>query len=155
MTIMENIENPLAQLYDDVILQHNRAPCHYEKRQTAQHIVEAFNPLCGDKFKLFLDIEDGRVQKASFHGYGCAISKAATSVLMGKIQNMPVVDVLQLIKMYFEGLNGGNTGNTEGGDPDKLNPEFKAFAAVRQFPERLTCATLSWEAAQTFFKIQS
>ena len=160
MTIMENIENPLAQLYDDVILQHNRAPCHYEKRQTAQHIVEAFNPLCGDKFKLFLDIEDGRVQKATFHGYGCAISKAATSVLMGKIQNMPVADVLKLIKMYFEGLNSGNNdgathNNREGESADKLNPEFNAFAAVRQFPERLTCATLSWEAAQTFFKIQS
>ena len=157
---MENIENPLAQLYDDVILQHNRAPCHYEKRQAAQYIVQAYNPLCGDKFILFLDIENGRVQKATFHGYGCAISKAATSVLMEKIQNMPVDEVLQLIKMYFEGLNSGQTegtsrNNREGGHSDKLNAEFEVFAAVRQFPERLTCATLSWEAAQTFFKTQS
>ena len=157
---MENIENPLAQLYDDVILQHNRAPCHYEKRQAAQYIVEAYNPLCGDKFKLFLDIENSRVQKATFHGHGCAISKAATSVLMGKIQNMPVDDVLHLIKTYFDALNreytaGTSRNNREGGHSDKLNAEFEAFAAVRQFPERMTCATLSWEAAQTFFKTQS
>ena len=149
---MENIKNPLAQLYDDVILQHNRTPCHYEKRQTAQHIVEAYNPLCGDKFKLFLDIEKGRVQKATFHGFGCAISKAATSVLMEKIQNMPVVDVLHLIKTYFDVLN---SEFNEGVHSGKLNAEFQTFAAVRQFPERMTCATLSWEAAQTFFKTQS
>ena len=102
---MKNIGNPLAQLYDAVILQHNRVPCHYEKRQTAQHIVEAYNPLCGDKFKLYLDIENGRVQQATFHGYGCAISKAATSVLMEKIQNRSIQDVNLLLKTYFEGLN--------------------------------------------------
>ncbi len=146
---MENIENPLTQLYDDVILQHNRVPYHYEKRQTAQYIVDAYNPLCGDKFKLFLDVENGQVQKATFHGYGCAISKAATSVLVKKIQNMSVQNVLHLIKTYFEVLN---SEYTEGGDSDKLNAELEAFAAVRQFPERRTCATLSWEAAQTFFQ---
>ena len=154
------MEQQLSQLYDTVILQHNRTPFNFEKRTTAPHIVEAYNPLCGDKFKLFLDIENSRVQKATFHGHGCAISKAATSVLMEKIQNMPVDEVLQLIKMYFEGLNSGQTegtsrNNREGGHSDKLNAEFEVFAAVRQFPERLTCATLSWEAAQTFFKTQS
>lgn len=149
---MENIENPLSQLYDDVILQHNREPYHYEKRQTAQHIVEAYNPLCGDKFKLFLDIENGRVQKATFHGYGCAISKAATSVLVKKIQNMPVHEVSQLTKTYFEGLVNVRKDR---GDYEKLDSELAAFTAVRQFPERMTCATLSWEAAQTFFQTYS
>lgn len=146
---MKNVAKPLAQLYDDVILQHNREPCHYEKRQTAQHIVEAYNPLCGDKFKLFLDIENGRVQKATFHGYGCAISKAATSVLMKNIQNRPIQDALLLLKTYFEGLH------TEGGAFNDSDTELAAFEAVRQFPERLNCATLSWEAAQAFLKTQS
>ena len=148
---MDNTENTLAQLYDDVILQHNREPYHYEKRLTAQHILEAYNPLCGDKFKLFLDIEDEKVQKATFHGYGCAISKAATSVLVKKIQNMPIEAVLELIKTYFDGLN---RKNTEGGQK-QWTVEMKAFLAVRQFPERLTCATLSWEAVQIFFQTQS
>lgn len=147
---MDKTENALAQLYDEVILKHNREPYHYEKRLTAQHILDAYNPLCGDKFKLFLDIEDGKVQKATFHGYGCAISKAATSVLVEKIQNMPVETVLELIKTYFDGLN---STNTEGGR-DIFPEEMKAFLTVRQFPERLTCATLSWEAAQTFFQTQ-
>ncbi len=142
---MINTENSLAQLYDDVILQHNREPCFFEKSVSAQHILDAYNPLCGDKFKLFLDIEDGTVQKATFHGYGCAISKAATSVLVLKIQNMPVKTVLELIKTYLDDLNGANTEG-RGGE------NMKAFSAVRQFPERLTCATLSWEAAQTFFQ---
>ena len=148
---MDNTENTLAQLYDDVILQHNREPYHYEKRLTAQHILEAYNPLCGDKFKLFLDIEDEKVQKATFHGYGCAISKAATSVLVKKIQNMPIEAVLELIKTYFDGLNRENTG----GGQKQWTVEMKAFLAVRQFPERLTCATLSWETVKTFIQKQS
>ncbi len=148
---MVNTENSLAQLYDEVILQHNREPCFFEKSVSAQHIVDAYNPLCGDKFKLFLDIEDGSVRKATFHGYGCAISKAATSVLVQKIQNMPLKSVLELIKTYFDALNGANT---EGGH-GHISEDWKAFLAVRQFPERLNCATLSWDAAQTFFQTQA
>ncbi len=146
---MGNINNSLSHLYDSVILQHNREPHNFEKRQTAQYILEAYNPLCGDKFKLFWDIENGKIQKATFHGYGCAISKAATSVLVKKIQNMPVEEVLQLIKTYFEGLKNGNKEGKEFGYFDK---ELAAFSAVSQFPERLTCATLSWNAVHAFFK---
>jgi nitrogen fixation protein NifU and related proteins len=140
------MEKELSQLYDTVILQHNRTPFNYEKRLTAQHIVEAYNPLCGDKFKLFLDIENGIVQKATFHGYGCAVSKAATSVLVKKLQDLPVHDVPNLIKAYFEALN------TEGVKEIGTDEELNAFAAVSQFPERMTCATLSWEAAKVFFQ---
>ena len=137
------MENALSLLYDPLILTHNRSPVNFEKRLTAQHTIEAYNPLCGDKFKLFLDIENGIVEKASFHGYGCAISKAATSVLIQRIEGQRLDGVSAVIKMYFEALN------TEGGHFDA---DLQVFSAVRQFPERLTCATLSWEAARTFFK---
>lgn len=137
------MNNSLAQLYDEVILQHNRSPFNFEKRQTAQHIVEAYNPLCGDKFKLYLDMGNGIVVNASFHGYGCAISKAATSVLIQRILGQKLDDVTKILKTYFDALD------TEG---VILDEELKTFAAVRQFPERKTCATLSWEAAQTFFQ---
>lgn len=141
------MENPLSLLYDEVILEHNRSPFHFEKRQTAQHIVEAYNPLCGDKFKLFLDIEDGTITNATFHGYGCAISKAATSVLIQRILGKKLDIVPDILKTYFDALDT----NTEGGE---LDAELKAFSAVKQFPERKTCATLSWDAAQTFFQTQ-
>ena len=151
---MDKTENALALLYDDTILKHNREPCYFEKRVSAQHILDAYNPLCGDKFQLFFNIEDGKVQKATFHGYGCAISKAATSVLVQKIQNMSVHDVQAVIKSYFDGLNGAYSVLAKDGYVH-FSEEMKAFLAVRQFPERLTCATLSWEAVQIFFQTQS
>ena len=137
------MENALSLLYDPLILAHNRSPVNFEKRLTAQHTIEAYNPLCGDKFKLFLDIENGIVEKASFHGYGCAISKAATSVLIQRIEGQRLDVVSAVIKTYFEALNTAGA---------HFDADLQVFAAVRQFPERLTCATLSWEAARIFFK---
>ena len=92
----------LTALYQGVILQHNNAPQYFEKRLAAQHVIDAYNPLCGDKFKLFLDIENGTIVKATFHGYGCAISKVATSVLLSKIQGQNIESVLnQLQKLVM------------------------------------------------------
>ena len=136
----------LADLYKGVILVHNSTPQYFEKRPTAQHIIEAYNPLCGDKFKLFLDIENGVIIKATFHGYGCAISKAATSVLLVSIQGMTIQDAVNQIDTYFSVLK---SAHTEG---SSINENMNAFKAVQQFPERLTCATLSWQAAKDFLK---
>ena len=137
----------LTDLYKGVILEHNSSPQYFEKRPTAQHVVEAYNPLCGDKFKLFLDIENGIVTKASFHGYGCAISKAATSVLLSNIQGKSTDAILHQINTYFSVLN---TPNTEGGVFDE---NIKAFKAVQQFPERMTCATLSWQSLNDWLSV--
>jgi nitrogen fixation NifU-like protein len=137
----------LTALYQGVILQHNDAPQHFEKRPAAQHVVEAYNPLCGDKFKLFLDIENGAIVKATFHGYGCAISKAATSVLLSKIQGKKIESVLNQIDTYFDILNLKKDENTEG---VLIDENLAAFTAVQAFPERMTCATLSWQATKDF-----
>ncbi len=136
----------LTDLYKGVILEHNSTPQYFEKRPTAQHVIEAYNPLCGDKFKLFLDIENGVIIKGTFHGYGCAISKAATSVLLVTIHGMTIQDAVNQIDTYFSILK---SENTEG---SSINENINVFKAVQQFPERLTCATLSWQAAKDFFK---
>lgn len=137
----------LTDLYKGVILEHNHTPLFFEKRPTAQHVIEAYNPLCGDKFKLYLDIENEAIVKASFHGYGCAISKAATSVFMSKIQGKNLQFVLNQIDTYFDIIDTKNSSDTEGA---KIDDELNAFKAVKQFPERRTCATLSWQAAKDF-----
>jgi nitrogen fixation NifU-like protein len=136
------MDSKLAQLYQDVILKHNQEPFHFEKRPTATYIVEAYNPMCGDKFKLFLTIENEIVKNATFHGYGCAISKASTSVLMKKIQDQSLNEVVKLIKGYFEIIeNNQNINHDE---------ELTAFAVAKDFPGRLKCATLAWEAMDEF-----
>lgn len=138
------MDSKLSQLYQGVILKHNNEPFHFEKRPTAQHVIEAYNPMCGDKFKVFLDIENGIVSNATFHGYGCAISKASTSVLMKKIQGQPLNEVAKLIEDYYKIIE-----NTEGVSKDE---ELTAFAAAKDFPGRLKCATLAWEAMDEFLK---
>ncbi len=98
--------------------------------------------MCGDKFKLFLTIENEIVKNATFHGYGCAISKASTSVLMKKIQDQSLNEVVKLIKGYFEIIeNNQNINHDE---------ELTAFAVAKDFPGRLKCATLAWEAMDEF-----
>jgi nitrogen fixation protein NifU and related proteins len=134
----------LTELYKGVILEHNRTPQYFGKNPTAQHVVEAYNPLCGDKFKLFLDVENGTIVKASFHGYGCAISQAATSVLLSNIQGKTIESVDNQINTYFSLLK---SVYTEG---SLFDENIKAFEAVRDFPERLTCATLSWQSLKDF-----
>jgi nitrogen fixation protein NifU and related proteins len=134
----------LTDLYKGVILEHNSTPQYFEKRPTAQHVIEAYNPLCGDKFKLFLDMENGIITKATFHGYGCAISKAATSVLLSNIQGKTIEVILSQINTYFSVLN---TPNTEGVVFDE---NINAFKAVQQFPERRACATLTWQSLEDF-----
>ena len=138
------MDSKLSQLYQGVILKHNNEPFHFEKRPTAQYVIEAYNAMCGDKFKVFLDIENGIVTHATFHGYGCAISKASTSVLMKKMQGQPLDEVEKLIENYFKIIE-----NTEGVNQDE---ELTAFAAAKDFPGRLKCATLAWEAMDEFLK---
>ena len=146
----------LTALYQSVILTHNNTPHYFEKRLAAQHVIEAYNPLCGDKFKLFLDIENDTIIKATFHGYGCAISKAATSVLLSKIQGKSVESVLNQIDTYFDVLDSKNTENTLAKDKNTegalIDENINAFKAVQAFPERRTCATLSWQAAKDFLE---
>lgn len=141
----------ITKLYQDFILKRSQDDHNFEKRPTAQHTLEAYNPMCGDKFKLFLDVENDVISKATFHGYGCAISKAATSVLIEKIQNKTYFEALNLINAYFQALKIDNTeGVTLVSKSSKIDEEIKAFEIMKQFPERMTCATLSWQAAFDF-----
>jgi nitrogen fixation NifU-like protein len=136
----------LADLYQTIMLQHDRAPFHFQKIETAPIIIPAYNPVCGDQFKLFLNIKNDVIQSAHFHGYGCAISKASTSVLVKKMQDLPLAKLEILVATFLQMLQA-DLFIIENADE-----EMAAFAAARQFPERLTCATLSWEALSMFLK---
>jgi nitrogen fixation protein NifU and related proteins len=134
----------ITQLYQDFILKKSQDDAFFEKRSMAQHTLEAYNPMCGDKFKLYLDIEDNVIKNATFHGYGCAISKASTAVLIEKIKGKALENALFVMKSYFEVLN------TEGALPENMDKDLTPFEVMKQFPERMTCATLSWQATYDF-----
>jgi nitrogen fixation NifU-like protein len=138
------MEQELNELYSPVILDHNQHPRHYQKRPEAGLILDAYNSLCGDKFKLYLDVQEGRVVQASFSGYGCAVSKAATSVLMEKIQGKTWEEVQVMVQDYLKAIKTDQGATTD--------PELLAFAAAKKFPGRLKCAVLSWEAVEEYLE---
>ena len=129
----------LKQLYQSVILKHNKEPVHFEKNEAATYVLEAYNPLCGDKFQLFFEVRDGVIEELSFHGYGCAISKASASVLVKKLEGRPAAEALELCREFLALLQG------EEDQPEAPDEELAAFTAARSFPGRMKCATLSWE----------
>jgi nitrogen fixation NifU-like protein len=137
------MDEKLKQLYQGVILKHSRSPVNYEKKEDAAIKIEAYNPLCGDQFKLFMETEEDVVKSIHFHGYGCAISKASTSILVKKIEGKKIEEVEQLLQEYFDMLESGEA------HPDE---ELEAFAAAKSFPGRMQCATLSWESLQKWLK---
>ena len=129
----------LSNLYQKVILQHNENPYHYEKREQADQVIEAYNSLCGDSFKLYLDIEAGKVKAAYFHGYGCAISKSSTSILTKRLEGMALKDIPALCEQFFTYVLPDQSPEAP------IDADFQAFEAAKQFSGRLKCATLSWE----------
>jgi len=132
----------LKNLYQGVILAHNDNPVNFEKKPEVPHVLEAYNPVCGDKFKLYLETENGKVTQAYFYGYGCAISKASTSVLVKKMIGMDAEALQQLLSQFYQ------TVGVEASGPSlfEKDEEIDAFAAARQFPGRIKCATLSWDS---------
>lgn len=128
----------LRQLYQEVILAHNKNPFHFEKREAFPIVLKAYNPICGDKFELYISEEGGKIGEIYFHGFGCAISKAATSVLAEHLQGKGLDQASKIVGKYLHSLSHEG----EGGD---LPEAFAAFEAAREFPGRMKCASLSWE----------
>ncbi|PHN05090.1 Fe-S cluster assembly sulfur transfer protein SufU [Flavilitoribacter nigricans] len=132
-------QEELNKLYDDSILQENRQPYHYGKMPDADLTLEAYNPICGDQFKLFLYTDEDSIKTAYFHGYGCAVSKASTSVLTRELEGCTIEEAKAKCRDFLNWLSEG-----EGAKVNAPN-SWESFAAVRDFPGRLSCAQLAWE----------
>lgn len=141
---------PLDQIYQEVILDHNRKPRNYRPISGATHSSHGYNPLCGDDYRLYLKIgPDGKIQDAAFEGSGCAISKASASILTQMIKGKDAAAAADL-KNLFVGLV---TRDCVSGakDPEVLG-SLMAFEGVRRFPIRVKCATLIWHTLEDALK---
>ena len=129
----------LRDLYRELILDHARSPRHFGKLPEVTHSAEGLNPLCGDKLKLYLQIDnDGRISNASFEGSGCAISVASASLLTDAITGMRKDEALKFATALISALTGRQTDIELG--------KLRALEGVRDFPSRVKCATLAWHA---------
>ncbi len=139
----------LRDLYQEVILDHNRHPRNFGALDDANRQADGFNPLCGDKIRVRLIVEDERIVDIRFEGAGCAISTSSAS-LMTEILKGKTVDEAKAVFQTFHDLV---TGKTEG-DLATLG-KLAVFAGVSEFPARVKCATLCWHTTQAALDVNS
>ena len=130
----------LGDLYQEQILEHNRAPRNFRALPKANRHAEGNNPLCGDHFTIYLDVEDDAIRDISFQGSGCAISKASASMMTQLLKGKTKAQVEEI----FEKFHRLVTGRVEPGTPSADMGKLAVFSGVSEFPVRVKCATLAW-----------
>ena len=130
----------MRELYQEAILDHNRKPRNFRKLDESNRTAEGFNPLCGDKVKIYLRIENDLVSDVSFEGSGCAISIASASMMTERVKGLTLSAVHRLFEKFHALLTAEAAIGLESNDLGKL----AVFAGVREFPIRVKCATLPW-----------
>ncbi len=133
--------NELTDLYQRVIIEHNRNPRHFHRLEHCTHHATGYNPLCGDEVQVYLRVEEGRVREAAFQGESCAIATASASLLSEVLPGLAVSRARALVAEVVRLVNEGDGG---GGLPGDLG----VLGAVRGFPGRNKCAELPWRALE-------
>ena len=128
----------LDELYQSVILDHNKSPRNFRKLADASAHAEGRNPLCGDHFDIWVRLQGDVIEDVSFEGQGCAISKASASMMTQAVKGKTVSEARALFDRFHEVVTGTATGALPG--------KLEVFRGVSAFPIRVKCATLSWHA---------
>ena len=129
----------LSELYQQVILDHNRSPRNFKRIDSANRTAEGNNPLCGDRIQVYVQLDGETISDIGFQmpqGSGCAISKASASLMTEAVKGKPAADAEAMFQAFRDMLAGGKNA------PGKL----AAFSGVRAFPSRIKCANLAWHA---------
>jgi len=132
--------NELRDLYQEVIIDHSKRPRNFRKLESGQH-AEGFNPLCGDRVTVYVDLQDGVVHDVAFEGSGCAISTASASVMTEILKGKTLAEAEALFERFRDLVTGKPV------DDEKLG-KLAVFAGVSEFPTRVKCAILCWHTAR-------
>ena len=130
----------LRELYQELIIDHSKRPRNFKVLETADRTLQGYNPLCGDKVTVFLELEDERVKNVSFQGSGCAISTASASVMTESVKGKTLAEVEALFDSFHQMVTGKPPATGNAPDLGKL----AVFSGVSEFPARVKCATLAW-----------
>ena len=136
--------NDLRELYQQVILDHNKNPRNYREMPNATSKIEGYNPLCGDHYTVFLNVDNDVIKDISFTGNGCAISKASASVMSTTVKGKTRDEAEQLFDTFHR-LVTGDASALSAADLGRL----AAFSGVSEFPARVKCATLAWHTLRS------
>lgn len=138
------------QLYQEVILDHNRKPRNYGKLEHPSHSAEGLNPLCGDHIWLHVDVDQGMVRGIAFEGQSCAICKASASMMTAAVKGKPVSEAEVLVEEF----RAMATGTLDAAAPNHLG-RLSVFAGVKDLPSRVKCAILPWHTLHAALQQQS
>ena len=130
----------LSDLYQEVILEHNKNPRNFREIADADQYADGKNPLCGDALRVYVDFEGDIVKDVAFKGLGCAISKASASIMTQVVKGKSKLEAETLFDEFHRMVLGELDEETDENSLGKL----KIFAGVREFPARVKCASLSW-----------
>jgi len=131
----------MRDLYRELILDHSRSPRHFGRLDEATHMADGINPLCGDKLRLYLRINDaGTIEASSFEGSGCAISVASASLMTDTVTGLPIQEAEYFFEAVTQRLTTGDGPHVPGLE------KIDALDGVREYPSRVKCATLAWHA---------
>ena len=140
--------NPLDDLYQEVILDHQRNPRNFARLPTANRRAEGINPLCGDHVTVYLDVADGVIRNISFEGEGCAIAKASASMMTSAVKGKTFAEASETFRQFHQMVTGGQDPCF---DIEALG-KLAAFSGVSAFPVRVKCASLAWHTLNAAMK---
>jgi nitrogen fixation NifU-like protein len=132
----------LRDLYQEVILEHSKAPRNFHELAASQK-AEGFNPLCGDHFTVYVNVDGDSIQDIGFEGSGCAISKASASMMTQAVKGKSKAEAKELFDTFHKLVTTGEAN----GDRNDLG-KLAVFSGVSEFPVRVKCATLAWHTVQ-------
>jgi nitrogen fixation NifU-like protein len=128
----------LNELYQEVILDHNKRPRNFRKIEPASHHAEGHNPLCGDRLALYVQVTGETIEDVAFQGSGCAISKASASLMTDAVKGQTVEAANALFQRFHSMVT------TPPDQPVEDMGKLSVLAGVREFPVRVKCASLCW-----------
>ncbi|MFH1278128.1 MAG: Fe-S cluster assembly sulfur transfer protein SufU [Candidatus Eisenbacteria bacterium] len=135
----------LRELYQEVIIDHSKKPRNFRRPDGFNRKAEGYNPLCGDRFTVYLKLEEGVIRDIGFEGSGCAISTASASMMTEDIKGKP----REMAHQVFHRFHDLVTGDPAAAATEPLGlGKLAAFAGVREFPVRVKCATLAWHTLE-------
>jgi len=136
--------NDLRELYQQVILDHNKNPRNFHEMASPSSKVDGYNPLCGDHYTIFVRVDGDKIEEVSFTGNGCAISKASASVMSSTVKGKSKDEAESLFDTFHRLVTGDASG-LSAADLGRL----AAFSGVSEFPARVKCATLAWHTLKS------
>ena len=139
------MQSELDDLYQQVILDHNKNPRNFGPLEPHSHFAKGHNPLCGDKIDVYLEVKDSVIQGVSFDGSGCAISKASASIMTTLLKGKNILEAKELFEIFHHVVT---CSTDEEIDLEALG-KLAVFAGVREFPARVKCASLAWHTMTT------